>query len=59
MKVCVKYFDNFYHRNPLNYNHLKTHFISIGCKKRKQYQIVVQMLQFDQVQNELKEVLER
>jgi hypothetical protein len=21
MRVCVKYFDNFCHRNPLNFNH--------------------------------------
>src|SRR5262245_40209615 len=40
MKVCVKYFDNFCHCNPLNLSHLQTHFISISCKKRKKNQIV-------------------
>ena len=32
MKVCVKYFNKFCHRNPLNFNRLQTHFISMACK---------------------------
>jgi len=35
MKVCVKYFDNLYHRNPLNSHYLQTHFISTPYKKSK------------------------
>jgi hypothetical protein len=35
MKVCVKCFDSFCHRNPLHFNRLQTPFVSIGCKKRK------------------------
>ena len=30
MKVCVKYFNKFCHCNPLNSNHLQTHFNAVA-----------------------------
>jgi len=34
MKVCVKYFDSFCHRNPLHFNRLQIPFVSMACLEK-------------------------